>query len=437
MKLRNFAVSFFTFFFACSILAQSDASEILTLEEVKSIAIKNSLETKNARLEIKSAKKKIWETTAIGLPQVEGKLSYQHTPGDLPSMKMPDFNDPSKIMEIEMGQKNSTTYDITASQLVFSGEYIVGLRASKAYKSLSERQLVKASIDVDEGVTKTFYTILALEQNKNNIEQSQKNLENTYKEIEASVKVGVIDETELDQISLKLNNLKTSVKNLNRNIEISYNLLKTQMGVDSENEFKIDGDLDKLIESVDIKETGMANFDPEVNSDMKLVGIQEKLAKLDLNREQSLYLPQIAAFYKYTDYVKEPEVNFQPKSLVGLNLTIPIFTSGSRYAKVKQKKYELEKTRNTKYNLQQKLNLLFNQNRSKLTTAYETYINNKQNEEIAEKLYNNARKQSNAGMITSLALTQFHDQYLMAQMDKTNSMVELLNAKLEYDKLFK
>ncbi len=440
MKLRTITFYFFAFFITCGISAQNESVKSLRLDEVKTIAIKNSLETRNGRLDIEAAKKKIWETTAIGLPQINGELSYQYIPGDIPAMELPAklFKDDAKEGEMvrnEMMQKSNTTYTLTASQLIFSGEYIVGLRASKAYKALSETQLDKSKVDVSFNVSKSFYLVLSLQENKTNLSLSYENLKRTYSEMEARVNVGILDANELDQISLKLNNLKTSLDNIDRNILISYTLLKTQMGVPLEDEFVLNGSLTDFVNTLSLEEVNEERFKTDKNTDFKLVDVQERLANLDMQREQSLYLPQVSGFYQYTGYVDEPAMQMQPNSIVGLKVTLPIFTSGSRYVKIKQKKIELLKVRNTRNNLKDKLNLLYTQNQSKFKTAYETFKNNKQNESIALKLYNNALAKIEEGMVTSLVLTQMHDQYLMSQVDLTNSMVDLLNAKLEFDKL--
>ena len=67
-------------------LSQQDSTLKLSLNSAQDYAILNNLNLENARLDIESAEKKVWETTAIGLPQVNGKVDYQYIPGDLPTM---------------------------------------------------------------------------------------------------------------------------------------------------------------------------------------------------------------------------------------------------------------------------------------------------------------------------------------------------------------
>ena len=59
-----------------------------TLQQAIDQAIANNVQSKNARLDIEIAKKKIWETTAIGLPNINGDVTYQNFL-DIPTQVIP------------------------------------------------------------------------------------------------------------------------------------------------------------------------------------------------------------------------------------------------------------------------------------------------------------------------------------------------------------
>jgi len=48
----------------------------LTLEQAVKYALENNANVKNAKIDLESAEKKIWETTAMGLPQVSATANY-------------------------------------------------------------------------------------------------------------------------------------------------------------------------------------------------------------------------------------------------------------------------------------------------------------------------------------------------------------------------
>jgi outer membrane protein TolC len=49
----------------------------LSLKEAINFALKNSYNVQAAKNDIKSAKETVWETTAIGLPQINAAVDYQ------------------------------------------------------------------------------------------------------------------------------------------------------------------------------------------------------------------------------------------------------------------------------------------------------------------------------------------------------------------------
>ena len=48
----------------------------LSLSDALKMARENNLNLKNSQLDLKIAQKKIWETTAIGLPHLDGTAKY-------------------------------------------------------------------------------------------------------------------------------------------------------------------------------------------------------------------------------------------------------------------------------------------------------------------------------------------------------------------------
>ena len=137
-------------------------------KEVVQFAIENSPAVKNAKIDIDIAKAKVSETTSAGLPQVSGKASVLHYPEvqrfvleNTPNSAFytPALKDNAPVA-FGLQLANSISGDISASQLIFNGSYLVGLKASKTYQELSGKQLKQAKITLAEQVLKTYYSIL-------------------------------------------------------------------------------------------------------------------------------------------------------------------------------------------------------------------------------------------------------------------------------------
>jgi hypothetical protein len=166
----------------------------LTLPDALKLALQNNTNILNSKLDLEIAKKKVWETTAMGLPHADLSSAYVYLP------KVPTLQggfgggDPNQV--IELGVKNNITTDITISQLIFSGAYIVGLQATKVYYGLAEQTAEKTKLDIIEMVRNTYYVITLSDESRKILEQNLENINKTkyshfimdlYKEPNATV----------------------------------------------------------------------------------------------------------------------------------------------------------------------------------------------------------------------------------------------------------
>jgi outer membrane protein TolC len=419
----------------------------LSLKEVQDYAVEHSTSTTNARLDVAMARKKIWETTATGLPQIYASVSYQDML-QIPTTLIPaEFIDPDAeegtFIGVKFGTQHNAALNITVNQLIFSGSYIVALQASKIYLRLSQENLAKSEIDVKEMVTSTYYLILLAEDSKKTLEASLKNLKKTLYETQEMYKAGFLEDTDVDQIQLSVTDLENAVKSMDRQIQITYRLLKFQMGFNLQKEIHLSDDLDTILNQSHAGILLKESFNLENHIDYRMLDALEKSQVLLLKREKSEYLPSITAFATHQqsamrntfNFLKKTDDKWFPSTIVGINIAIPIFSSGMRAAKVAQAKMELKKVRNSKKQVAEGLQLELMQARSELKNAVEKKESTQKNVHLAKKIYEKNRVKYGKGMSSSLELTQTHNQYLTAESNYIKAVVELLNAKTRLDKV--
>lgn len=108
-------------------------------------AIKHNLNVENSRLEVDIADQRIWETAATGLPQVNASVNYNYNI-NLATTLIPDFlGDPSDKIEVQFGTKHFATGGIVGNQMIFSGQYMVGLQTAKIFKEFPARIISERS----------------------------------------------------------------------------------------------------------------------------------------------------------------------------------------------------------------------------------------------------------------------------------------------------
>jgi len=133
------------------------AQKAFTVAEAQIYALENNLDYQNSSLDIKIAKKKVWETTATGLPQLNGEFNFNHFM-DIAGMPFPNPLT-GEMGFVQMGLENSVDFGLTASQLVFNGSYFIGLKAATEYVKMTEKQQELKAADIKENVSTLLYGI--------------------------------------------------------------------------------------------------------------------------------------------------------------------------------------------------------------------------------------------------------------------------------------
>lgn len=422
---------------------QGQESQSFSLQQAREYALQHNINVENAQLDVEKSKKKVWETTAIGLPQVNSSLSYNNNI-DLPTQLIPGefFGQPGQFVEVQFGTQHNATASVSANQLVFSGPYIIGLQASKTFLEISEQQRVKTNIETKHSVTQAYYSILVASENVKVLEKSRKNLEDLLNETKATFEQGLVDETAVDQMQINLSNVENQINMLQRQVEVGKALLKFHMGMPVETEITLSDSLLGILDQIKLKDLAGQQFDVNTHIDYKIINTQEQVNVLQMRREKTEYLPTISAFYSHQqnamrekfNYFESNDDNWFESNVVGLQIDMPIFSSGSRLSKVQQAQIELEKTQNMKRQVEQSLKMNVKQARTEYMSALEKYYTQKSSLELSQKIYNRSMKQFKAGMSSSNELTQNHNQMLNTQSAYFQAIFELLNSKNKLDK---
>lgn len=423
----------------------------LSLKSAMEYAIKNNLTVKNSQLDLEIAKKKIWETTAAGLPQVSGTVNYQHQ-FSVPTASFGPYLDVNSLQDgnviksdlldaykpsppISLGTADNTTWDITATQLIFSGEYIVGLRAAHVYKEVSERNFQKSENDIRESAAQSYYLALVLDENVKILKETQAITTQSLSDIAALGKEGLVDEISVDQVRIIKANIDNTVANLERQAALAKNLLKFQIGLDLSNPIVLTDNLNSLMESTQFTQYLDATFSVSNNVDYMVVETAEKLQKLNVDRYKTKFLPTISGFYRHKEQLKTAAFNFEPKDVAGITLSLPIFTSGMRLSQLSQARKEYEKTQNNKVNAERGLVIQFEKSKNTFNNSFSSYTTQKENLSLSKKIFDQTMIKYKEGVASSTDLHQAETQLLDTQSKYFTALSDLLNAKASLDKL--
>ncbi len=452
----NFKMKYLLILFSPVIFLNGFSQDIkepirLSVEEAQSYALQNNRAMKNARIDLLSADKRIWETISMGLPQLGLSANYQHQ-FVVPEVSFGSYLDPSLLPNgyitntdimnayvasptVPLGVKDNTTFDFTLSQLIYSGEYIVGLQATKVFKEISVNSLAKTESVTKENIAGTYFLYLVLGESQRVLSASLASVEKTYDEVVKLNQQGFNEETDVDQIKINLSNLQRLLASVVAQRDVSIKLLKYQMGMDLDQNLVLTDSLSPLIQEGNMQYLSPPSFDFEKSIDYKIVRNLESSSALNLKREKSRYHPTISAFYRRHEQTNQPSFNFQVKDLVGVGLNIPIFTSGMRSSKVSQAKFDLEKAQINTENASEGLILEFETALTTYQTAFSNFVTNSESIVLTRKVYEKTLIKYQEGISTSFDLSQNQTQFLNSESAYYNSILTLLNAKAKLDRI--
>lgn len=413
-----------------------------SLKEAQDYALENNLNIVNARLDVDAARKRIWENTAAGLPQVSASAGYTNNLQLMTTLIPAEFfqGEPGTFIPVQFGTQHNASANVIATQLLFSGPYIVGLEAASKYKELTERNLVRSESDIREAVAQSYYSILLAEAGRDAYSKNLESMNQRLGETKAMLETGFIEETDVDQLSITVANLENEYRAAEQLANLSYRMLLYQMGRELDAQIGISESLDDIIADL-TNDLMQQEFQVEDHIDYKIMNSQEQLAYLQVKMYKFEYLPTLSANLSHTQMAMRRDFNFfdfdqewYPSTTLGFNLSIPVFSSGQRRARISQSLVELEKTKNLKSTLADGLELAVRQARIDFRTACGQYLNEKRNVDLAQKVFDHTAVKYRNGLASSLELTMASDQLTGAQTGYISSTVELLTARMRLEK---
>lgn len=417
-----------------------------TLQQAIDHAIENNYTAINAKRDIDAAKQKKWETTASGLPQITSNVQYlNNLDFQVQGVSGNAFNpggDPNAITTIAFGTKHSMNASATLSQLIFDGSYIVGLQSAKVYLQISENAKEKTDLEIRELVTNAYGNVLLARESVLIFEKNKTTLEKTLFETNETLKNGLTEEENVEQLQITLTQLNSSLSNAKKREEIALNLLKISMGIDINNEVILTEKLDDLATSnVDLAVLN-EQFDANNSIDFKIQKNNEESKRLLLKLERFRALPTIGAQLNYGANTFANRFDFLTTdqkwynySNFGVNISLPIFSSFRDRARTQQAKIAFEQAKTQVTETEQRLKLQYQQAKTDYEFSIEQYGASKSNLKLAERIEAKQQVKFKEGLSTSFEFTEAQRQLYTAQQNYLQAMIDVMNKKATLDKL--
>jgi outer membrane protein TolC len=414
----------------------------LSLKEAIDYAVKNSYAAINASRDLDAAKKKKWETTTMGLPQIRANIEYQNWIKQQIALIPAEFfgGNEGDFAEVVFGTKHNMNATATMEQLIFDGSYLVGLQSAKTYLKISENAQEKTALGIREAVINAYGNVLLSEEGISILEKNTETLEKNLKETTEIYLNGFAEEESVEQLKITLASVKSQLSKTRKLKDIAYKMLNITLGIDINSAVSLTDSLNGLAqENVNLAYLS-SDFNIEDHIDFKIAKNTEKSNELLVKLEQSRALPKLSSFVnlgysgfgKSFEFLKKEQLWFD-SSLLGVSLDIPIFSSLARSSRTQQAKIMLDKSRTNLTETSQKLLLQLESAKTEYNYSIEELETSKQNLALAERIENKQQIKFFEGISTSFELSEAQRQLYTMQQNYLQSMLNVIANKAALD----
>lgn len=429
---KSWLIGIFSLVFAVSYAQQDSVKLSLSLEEAKQYALENNRTLQNATLEVRQAHAARWQTIASMLPQADMSLGLNYTDG---TMK---FALQEGIPPMERNIENLAGSLSISASMAINGQLIVGALLNNLAIEMQNINHKSTELDVILNVENLYITALAMNKTISLLDSTLLNLEKLYEITKNVVEAGVAEQTQADQIQVQVSSMRSAINSTKRSVELIYNSLALQLACGAEVELELTDNLDDLVNVEAALQLLGQDFDINNNYSYQLASKNVELAKKNVIMAGMAYVPTLSAFYQYTTpnkYFSGDAAMEQSMGVVGLSLSIPLWSSGKRAATITEKRIAKQVAENQLADARDGLYVQHKQLRYNLSSAYEDFDTQKMNIDVSQRVFNSVANKFEYGYASSMELTNASTTFLTAQSDYIKSILNLVEAQINLKKL--
>lgn len=449
MRFKAFLIGILATQIFCYTSNKALAQQAFSAQQAVDYALKNSPTIQNATLDVEIAKAKVNQTIAVGLPQISGSALLQHYPQvqsfvleNGKSFMVDPNKSPEAAVALALQLQNNFTGSIAATQLLFNGSYLVGLKASKTYQRLSVSQLREARVSLAEQIMKSYYGILVNREKTKLLDLNISRLDSTLNETKALFKNGFVEKIDLDRLEVSLNNLKSEKQKTERLLQLSENVLKLQMGMSVKEPIQLTSKLEDV--AADNVLPADTVLDYNKRPEYQTLKTSRDLAMLDIKNVKAGYLPSLVGlatlgFNSAASRIRNlgnfnEEFRYMPYSFIGLSLNVPIFDGFEKRYKVQQSNLNLRKVSNGFKALENGIDLELRQANTNLANARTNLDIQKRNLKLAEEVVRVSKVKYKQGVGSNLEVTNAESSLKESQTNYYTALYDFIIAKIDLDK---
>jgi multidrug efflux system outer membrane protein len=332
---------------------------------------------------------------------------------------------------------NSFIPELAVTQAIFDPSLIYAAKSAPLYVRQAQQVTDSTKIYLVSAVSKSFYNVLLTLEQINVLKEDTARLGKNLRDAYHQYKGGIVDETDYEEAAISLNNSIASLKQANENVVPLYASLKQLMGYPPEKQFNVNFDTTQMMQDIHVDTTQQLAYEKRI--EFQQLNTARALQNEQVNYYRTSFLPTVSAFFNY-DLAYESQKtsdlfsNSYPSSLVGISISIPIFTGFSRLNSLKRAKLQEQV-------LDWQQTDLKSQIYTQYTTALANYKSNFYNLQLLQKNVTLARRtyfvvtlQYKQGIVAYLNVITAESNLISSEISYINALFQLLSSKIDLEK---
>lgn len=422
----------------------------LDLEKTLEIALSENPTVKIADKEIVKKKYAQKGSYASLFPQITFTADYTRTlkkqvmymdgfdagsSGDIPTgMEGIDMSE-----GIEVGRDNNWATGFNASMPLVNASLWKSLSISALDVELAIEQARSSKISMINQVKKSFYAVLLANDSYKVFKESYDNAMENYLDIKKKYEQGTVAEYDLIRADVTVKNSEPNMLQAENSLTLAKWQLKALLGMDLEQPIDCEGELADF-ESVLFADYMATDTALTANSDLRQIDLQLQQLKKTLTMQKFDYLPTLSLTSMYqwnamNNDFKFKNYNWTPYSIIGVSLSVPIFSGGSKFYKVKQTRVSILQMDLQRDDTKRNLQLAVKQYLDNMRTSVKQFDAAQKGVEQANKGYKIAQKRYDTGAGTLLELNDAELALTQARLNLNQSIYNYMIAKSDMEKV--
>ncbi|MDR0422868.1 MAG: TolC family protein [Proteiniphilum sp.] len=339
---------------------------------------------------------------------------------------------------IRMGRRNLWNGTVNVNLPLVVPSLWKNIRMSRVDLEMAMEQSRSSKIDLTHQVKKAFYSVLLAKDSYDLFRETYTTDSLNLVNIRNKFTQGVAAEYDVITADVRLKSIIPNILQSESMVKIAELQLKMLMGIDSDTPVEIAGSLSDY--EAGMFETIVPGDDALwANSDLKQFDLQTLQAENAHKISKLRNLPSLTSSFSYSlisqnNHFRIGHYRWDPYSVAGVTLSVPIFSGGQRYHDIKQSGIRLLQLQEQRRDLMRNLQLSVRNSTELINKSIEQVVAAASSVQQAKKGYEITQKRYETGAGTIVDLNTAALSVTGSELQYRNAIYDYLAAKADLEK---